>query len=126
VGGMVVQSAPMRKVLKAISRFSRIRQPSWFSESRGRAKNGRTSPAYAGSATRGSFVTFNCSNPIESLAESQLFGHVSGTFYGCPRGFARLFPVGERRNLVPGRNRRASAAVTAQVAARGTRGLLVP
>jgi len=33
-----------------------------------------------GSATGGPFVTFNCSNLIESLAESQLFGHVLGAF----------------------------------------------
>ncbi|MGA7872336.1 MAG: sigma 54-interacting transcriptional regulator [Candidatus Binatus sp.] len=28
----------------------------------------------------GPFVTFNCSNLVDSLAESQLFGHVRGGF----------------------------------------------
>ena len=70
-----------------------------------------------GSATGGPFVTFNCSNLVESLVESQLFGQVPRHLYGCPRGFARLFPVGKRWNLVPGRNRRAAAAPAARAAA---------
>src|SRR4029077_9686616 len=33
-----------------------------------------------GPSPSGPFVTFNCSNLVASLAESQLFGHVRGAF----------------------------------------------
>ena len=127
VGGMVVQSAPMRKVLKAISRFSPHKATVLV---QGESGTGKELVARAlhtqGSATGGPFVNFNCSNHLPSRSSSVTCSALSPMPAKCPRGFARLFPVGERRNLVPGRNRRASAAVTAQVAARGTRGLLVP
>ena len=81
VGGMVVRSAQMRKVLKAISRFSPYKATVLV---QGESGTGKELVARAlhtmGSATGGPFVTFNCSNLVESLAESQLFGHVLGAF----------------------------------------------
>src|SRR5712671_2870336 len=81
VGGMVVQSAQMRKVLKAISRLSPHKATVLI---QGESGTGKELVARAlhtlGSATGGPFVTFNCSNLVESLAESQLFGHVLGAF----------------------------------------------
>src|SRR5258707_5121862 len=81
VGGMVVQSAQMRKVLKAISRLSPHKATVLV---HGESGTGKELVARAlhtrGSTTGGPFVTFNCSNLVESLAESQLFGHVLGAF----------------------------------------------
>ena len=34
----------------------------------------------SGKAPVGPFITFNCSNLVESLAEAQLFGHVKGAY----------------------------------------------
>ena len=53
VGGMVVQSVPMRKVLKAISRFSPHKATVLvLGESGNGQRTGRTSPAYAGLGDR--------------------------------------------------------------------------
>jgi transcriptional regulator with GAF, ATPase, and Fis domain len=81
VGGMVVRSAQVRKVLKAISRLSPYKATVLI---HGESGTGKELVARAlhtlGSAPGGPFVTFNCSNLVESLAESQLFGHVRGAF----------------------------------------------
>jgi len=81
VGGMVVRSAQVRKVLKTISRLSPYKAIVLI---HGESGTGKELVARAlhtlGSAPGGPFVTFNCSNLVESLAESQLFGHVRGAF----------------------------------------------
>jgi transcriptional regulator with GAF, ATPase, and Fis domain len=81
VGGMVVRSAQVRKVLKTISRLSPYKATVLI---HGESGTGKELVARAlhtlGSAPGGPFVTFNCSNLVETLAESQLFGHVRGAF----------------------------------------------
>src|SRR5271165_4131161 len=81
IGGMVVRSAQVRKVLKTISRLSPYKATVLI---QGESGTGKELVARAwhtlGSAPGGPFVTFNCSNLVESLAESQLFGHVRGAF----------------------------------------------
>ncbi|MGA9724713.1 MAG: sigma-54 dependent transcriptional regulator [Candidatus Binatus sp.] len=81
VGGMVVRSAQVRKVLKTISRLSPYKATVLI---HGESGTGKELVARAlhtlGSTPGGPFVTFNCSNLVESLAESQLFGHVRGAF----------------------------------------------
>jgi transcriptional regulator with GAF, ATPase, and Fis domain len=81
IGGMVVRSAQVRKVLKTISRLSPYKATVLI---QGESGTGKELVARAlhtvGSAPGGPFVTFNCSNLMESLAESQLFGHVRGAF----------------------------------------------
>src|SRR5260370_7853286 len=81
IGGMVVRSQQVRKVLKTISRLSPYKTTVLI---HGESGTGKELVARAwhtlGSAPSGPFVTFNCSNLVESLAESQLFGHVRGAF----------------------------------------------
>ncbi|HUN58264.1 MAG TPA: sigma-54 dependent transcriptional regulator [Candidatus Binataceae bacterium] len=81
VGGMVVQSANMRRVLKTIARLGPYKATVLI---HGESGTGKELVARAlhtlGPVPKGPFVTFNCSNLVENLAESQLFGHVRGAF----------------------------------------------
>jgi DNA-binding NtrC family response regulator len=81
VGGMVVRSAQVRKVLKTVARLSPYKATVLI---HGESGTGKELVARAlhtlGPAPNGPFVTFNCSNLVETLAESQLFGHVKGAF----------------------------------------------
>src|SRR5260370_36427973 len=118
VGGMVVYSAKMRKVLKAISRFSPHKATSCGSGGVGDGqRTGRASPAYAGLRDRRPVRDLQLLKPGRVAGGIAALRPSARHLYGCPRGFARLFPVGKRWNLVPGRNRRAAAAPAAKAAA---------
>jgi DNA-binding NtrC family response regulator len=81
IGGMVVQSAEMRKVLKAIARLGPYKATVLIYGESGTGKELVAAALHAlGPVPKGPFVTFNCSNLVEALAESQLFGHVRGAF----------------------------------------------
>jgi transcriptional regulator with GAF, ATPase, and Fis domain len=81
VGGMVVRSAQVRKLLKTISRLSPYKATVLINGESGTGKELVARALHTlGAAPGGPFVTFNCSNLVESLAESQLFGHVRGAF----------------------------------------------
>jgi len=81
IGGMVVQSAEMRKVLKTIARLGSYKVTVLVYGESGTGKELVARALHTlGPVPKGPFVTFNCSNLIESLAESQLFGHVRGAF----------------------------------------------
>ncbi|HEV2171728.1 MAG TPA: sigma-54 dependent transcriptional regulator [Candidatus Binatus sp.] len=81
LGGMVVRSAQVRKVLKSVSQLSPYRATVLVSGESGTGKELIARALHTlGPAPGGPFVTLNCSNLVESLAESQLFGHVRGAF----------------------------------------------
>ncbi|MFZ0244328.1 sigma 54-interacting transcriptional regulator [Candidatus Binatus sp.] len=81
LGGMVVRSAQVRKVLKSVSQLSPYKATVLISGESGTGKELIARALHTlGPVPNGPFVTLNCSNLIESLAESQLFGHVRGAF----------------------------------------------
>ena len=81
LGGMVVGSVAMRRVLKMVQRLGPYKASVLI---HGESGTGKELVARAlhtlGPVPKGPFVTFNCSNLVESLAESQLFGHIRGAF----------------------------------------------
>src|SRR5438445_8467817 len=81
LGGMVVRSGGMQRVLKTVGRLGPYKATVLV---HGESGTGKELVARAlhtlGPVPRGPFVTFTCSNLLESLAESQLFGHVRGAF----------------------------------------------
>jgi len=81
VGGMLVKSEQMRKVMRTITRLGPYKATVLV---HGESGTGKELVARAlhtlGPVPKGPFVTFNCSNLVDSLAEAQLFGHVRGAF----------------------------------------------
>jgi two-component system, NtrC family, response regulator AtoC len=77
----VVKSVNMRRVLTTIQRLGPYKASVLI---HGESGTGKELVARAlhtlGPVPKGPFVTFNCSNLVESLAESQLFGHIRGAF----------------------------------------------
>ena len=81
VAGMLVASEPSRKVMAAIDRIAPYKAAVLVYGESGVGKELISRAIHRkGPMPGGPFVTFNCSNLVESLAESQLFGHVKGAF----------------------------------------------
>lgn len=81
LGPMIVKSAKMQRVSKTIQRLGPYKSTVLI---QGESGTGKDLVARAlhqcGPKSGGPFVIFNCSNLVDSLAESQLFGHVKGAF----------------------------------------------
>jgi transcriptional regulator with GAF, ATPase, and Fis domain len=81
VGGMLVKSAQLRRVMHTIARLGPHKATVLIQGESGTGKELVARALHAmGPVPNGPFVTFNCSNLVESLAESQLFGHIKGAF----------------------------------------------
>ena len=81
IGGMVVRSEQMRAIVKTLRRLGPHNQTVLVE---GESGTGKELIAWAlhsfGTEPDRPFVTFNCSNLVDTLAEAQLFGHVKGAF----------------------------------------------
>jgi two-component system, NtrC family, response regulator AtoC len=80
VGGMMVRSTQVRKMLATLARLGPYKSTVLIQGESGTGKELVARALHAlGPTPNGPFVTFNCCNLVESLAESHLFGHIRGT-----------------------------------------------
>ncbi|MBF6571628.1 MAG: sigma-54-dependent Fis family transcriptional regulator [Candidatus Binataceae bacterium] len=91
-GELVGSSSPMRAVYAAIDRFAPYKGTVMVL---GESGSGKELVARAlhrrGPFPAGPLVTFNCSNLVHGLAESQLFGHVRGAFTDAREAYTGCF-----------------------------------
>jgi DNA-binding NtrC family response regulator len=81
VGQMIVKSGVMADLMRLLARLSAHRTTVLIHGESGTGKELVARAVWSlRPEPRGPFVTFNCSNLVETLAESQLFGHVKGAF----------------------------------------------
>ncbi len=81
LGAMIGRCEAMRDLFRTVGRLGPHKSTVLI---QGESGTGKELVARAlhllGPAPKGPFVTFNCSNLVDTLAESQLFGHVRGAF----------------------------------------------
>src|ERR1700683_4909293 len=79
--GMLIGSGEARKMMASIARFAPYKTAVLVEGESGVGKELISRAIHSqGPVPDGPFVSFNCSNLVDSLAEAQLFGHVKGAF----------------------------------------------
>ncbi len=78
---MLIRSVQFKRLFASITRFAPHKATVLIQGESGTGKELVARSLHSlGAVPNGPFVTFNCSNLVDSLAESQLFGHVKGAF----------------------------------------------
>ncbi len=91
-GPVVGHSPRFREVLRTLERAARVRSPVLLRGETGTGKEMAARVIHRGSERRQQpFVAINCGAIPESLAESELFGHVRGAFTGAHRDHQGAF-----------------------------------
>ncbi|MBF6570168.1 MAG: sigma-54-dependent Fis family transcriptional regulator [Candidatus Binataceae bacterium] len=79
--GTLLRSAQMRRVFSTIGRITNCQSPVLIQGESGTGKELVARAVHTmGPCGSGPFVSFNCSTLVDSIAESQLFGHLRGAF----------------------------------------------
>src|SRR5262249_15548178 len=85
VGPMMVRSTQVRKMLATLARIAPFKSTVLIHGESGTGKELVPRALHSlGPTPNGPFVTFNCSNLVDSMAESQLFGHANGAQPDAP------------------------------------------
>ncbi len=80
---MLIRSAQFKRLFASIIRFAPHKATVLIQGESGTGKELVARSLHycaSGAVPNGPFVTFNCSNLVDTLAEAQLFGHVKGAF----------------------------------------------
>lgn len=97
---MVAESAAMRKICKLIERVAPTDQTVLIGGESGTGKEVVAKAIHANSArTSKSFVPINCAALPEPLLESELFGHMKGSFTGASQDKEGLFETADGGTL---------------------------
>ncbi len=89
--GIVGDSASIRSVCEVIERVAPMRSTVLIEGESGTGKELAARAIHANSARAGSFVPINCGSISPELLESELFGHVKGSFTGAHQAREGLF-----------------------------------
>ncbi len=116
--GMVFASDAMERVVELACRVARADVRVLITGPNGAGKERIAQIVHANSAVRaGPFVAVNCGAIPAELIEAELFGAEAGAYTGANARAHRALRGGQRRHVVPGRDRRSAARRTGQAAA---------
>ena len=97
---IIGKSPAMKKVLTLISKFCGHDSPALITGQTGTGKELVAKSIHYNSSRRdGPFVVINCGAKTESLLESELFGHVKGSFTGAIRDKIGLFKEADKGTI---------------------------
>lgn len=83
IPGLVGSSAAMRRLAESIERYAPLSAPVLIQGESGTGKDLVARALHRLAGRRGPYVPLNCGSLVESLADSELFGHCRGAFTGA-------------------------------------------
>ncbi|AFL88455.1 response regulator with CheY-like receiver, AAA-type ATPase, and DNA-binding domains [Terriglobus roseus DSM 18391] len=97
--GLIAKSAAMWRLFAMMEKIAPHYRTLLIHGETGTGKDLVARAVHARSRTRGSFVVLNCSAVVETLFESELFGHTRGAFTGADRDKEGLFAAADGGTL---------------------------
>jgi DNA-binding NtrC family response regulator len=97
--GLIGTSAPMAELFARVRRIAPHYRSALIQGATGTGKDLVARALHARSSVKGQYVVLNCSAVVETLFESELFGHVKGAFTGADRDKPGMFEAASEGTL---------------------------